>query len=220
MPVRKIGMNSRSVTGDFSSVKTKKTHRFESTLERDFIYLMEFDPLVVDYDPQPIAFPYINSGGRKSKYVPDFKVVYTKKGAQKKGCKFSLVEIKYLDELEERREQFAQGFKAAESYCKAEGGKFEIFHDGDIRTTRLAGSIFLHRYLHPSAAPKQNIDFMALAKELKIFTAKSWVDKIEGSQLIKGQALSNLWHLIAIGQLEIDLDIPISMKSEIRIAEK
>jgi hypothetical protein len=220
MPVRRIGMNSRSITGEFASVKTKKTHPYESTLERDFIYLMEFDSLVLDYEAQPISLPCVSSSGRKSKYVPDFRVNYTKKGVQQKRCKFSLVEIKYQDELEEFKEQFAPGFKAAENYCQANGGKFEIFHDQVIRTTQLKNCIFLHRYLDPSEAPKLKIDFLSLAKELKIFNAKKWVDRIEGSELVKGQALSNLWHLIANGHLEIDLDIPITMKSEIRIAEK
>jgi hypothetical protein len=60
---------------------------------------------------------------------------------------------------------------------------------------------------------------MKLAMELKVFTPNDWVNRIEGSKLVKGQAVSNLWHLIANGHLEMDLDAPISMQSRIKLAE-
>ena len=212
-------MSSRSVTWDFVSVKTNSTHKCESTLEFEFLYLVEFDPLVNSFEAQPISLPYVNGNGRKVKYTPDFKVTYTKKGAQQKGYNFSLVEIKYSRELEARKEEFAPKFKLAESYCQTEGGKFEIFNEQNIQTPRLARYKFLHRYLDHSAAPKLNIDFIALAKDLKIFTPQDWVSRIEGSELVKGQALSNLWHLLACGQLQVDLDSPITMKSVITTME-
>ncbi len=212
-------MSSRSVTGDFSSVKTKRRHRSESTLEFDFFYYPEFDPLVKTFDEQPLTIPFINEKGRKSKYTPDVKVTYTNKGAIETGAKFSLVEIKYLNELEEFKKESALKIKAAENYCKAKGGKFEIIDESVIRTTRLKSYHFLHRYLDPSEVPKLKIDFMRISRELKVFTAQNWVDRIEGSDLVKGQALWNLWHLVASRQLIANFDNPVNMISEIRASE-
>ncbi len=219
MPVRKIGISSRSVTGDFSSVKTKLRHRTESTLEFDFFYYPEFDPLVKTFEEQPLSIDFINEKGRKSKYTPDVKVTYTKNGAHDIGAKFSLVEIKYLDEVDKFKKESALKIKAAENYCKIKGGKFEIVDETAIRTTRLESYKFLHRYLDPSSAPKLKIDFMSLAKELKVFTAQDWVDRIEGSDLLKGQALSNLWHLVASRRLIANFDDPVNMISEVRFSE-
>jgi len=217
MPVRKIGMSSRSVTWDFVSVKTNSTHRCESTLEFDFAYLAEFDPLVNTFEAQPVSIPYVNAKGRKVKYTPDFKITYTKNGALQKGAKFSLIEIKYTKELEICKDEFAPKFKAAKNYCQAKGGDFEIFNEQTIRTTKLASCKFLYRYIDESETPKLNFNFINLANSLKEFTPKDWVNNIEGSELIKGQALSNLWHLIAKGFLEIDLDKTINMKTKIRL---
>lgn len=209
-------MSSRSVTYDFVSLKTKSTHKCESTLEFDFLYLLEFDPLVRTFEMQPISIPFINENSRKVKYTPDVKAIYTEKGASQKDCKFSLVEIKYLRELEANKEEFALKFKVAKTYCEAESGRFEIKHEQDIQTQRLKSCKLLYRYQDTDKVPKMNFDFLKLAKDLKIFTANDWVDKIQGSDVVKGQALYNLWHLIATGHLEVDLDTPITMMSEIR----
>jgi len=200
-------------------LKTGSSHRCESTLEFEFLYHLEFDPLVSTFEAQPISIPYVNENGRKVKYTPDVKVIYTKKGARQMGCKFSLVEVKYQRELEARKEEFAPRFKVASTYCEAEGGKFEIKHEQDIQTQRLKSCKLLYRYQDTSKVPKMSFDFLKLAKDLKIFTANDWVDKIEGSDLVKGQALYNLWHLVATGHLEVDLDAPITMVSEIRAIE-
>jgi hypothetical protein len=216
MPVRKIGMSSRSVTGEFDSVKTKRRHRSESTLEFDFFYHLEFDPLVKTFDEQPLFIDYITDKGKKSKYTPDVKITYTTNGVLEKGIKYALVEVKYAAEVDEFKKESARKIEAAKKFCKSKGGKFEIVDEQIIRTIRLDNYKFLHRYLHPSAAPKLKLDLMNLAKELKIFTANDWVSRIEGSKLIKGQALSNLWHLVALRQLIVNFDKPVNMISEIR----
>jgi len=212
-------MSSRSVTGEFDSVKTRLRHGSESTLEFDFFYHLDFDPLVKTFEEQPLSIDFINDQGKKSKYTPDVKVVYTNKGVIEKGIKFSLIEIKYTSEVEEFREKSARKIEAAERYCKAKGGRFEIVDEQMVRTTRWENYKFLHRYLDPSGAPKVKLDLLRLAHELKVFTANTWIDRIEGSKLLKGQALSNLWHLVASRQLVADFDKPVNMISEIKFPE-
>lgn len=219
MPVRKIGINGRSVTGMFTSLKTGRTHMVESTLELEFLYPLEFDPLVIDYDAQPVTIFYVNHSGERVKYVPDFKVIYSKEGVKLKGHKFSLVELKYLHELEEDKEILEPKFNAARNYCDDQNANFEIFHEGIVKSTKLRNYKFLYRYLKPDRVPKLKIDFKALAKKLGTFTADEWMDNIDGSALLKGKALSNLWSLVAKGELHIDWDTPVTNTSVITYKE-
>ncbi|MFN5170900.1 MAG: TnsA endonuclease N-terminal domain-containing protein [Cyclobacteriaceae bacterium] len=198
-------------------MKTKSTHRCESTLEFEFMYLVEFDPLVRSFEAQPISLPYTNEKGRKTRYTPDLKIVYTNKGAQQLGYAFSLVEIKYKGELDQFKEDFAPAFNAAQVYCDTEGGIFEIVHEDIIKTPKLASYKFLHRYLDAASVPKMDFDLMKLASELGTFTPNDWVSKISGTGRTRNQALANLWHLVATRTLEIDFDSQITMKSTIKL---
>lgn len=50
MPVRKIPKNYRNVTGIAASSKAIGAAQFESTLERDFLALLDFSAEVVRYE--------------------------------------------------------------------------------------------------------------------------------------------------------------------------
>ena len=59
MPVRKIPKNYRNVTGIAAATKSGGAAQFESTLERDFISLLEFLPEVKSIDPQPVKIEWL-----------------------------------------------------------------------------------------------------------------------------------------------------------------
>ena len=59
--------------GKFPSLKNKTMVWFESHLERDFIYLTEFDKSVIKYQEQPFKIQYFING-KKYKYTPDFLI--------------------------------------------------------------------------------------------------------------------------------------------------
>lgn len=63
--VRRVPLNWLSVTGWLPSRKNGRLVALESTLERDFYTLLEFDTEVVSYDEQPVQLKYRNSKGRK-----------------------------------------------------------------------------------------------------------------------------------------------------------
>lgn len=217
MPVRKIGVTSRSVPTAFDSIKTGETHMCESTVETDFCYWLEFDPLVKTYEAQPVKILFKNVKGRMTKYVPDFSVTYTKEGEIEKGTKSTIFEIKERWELEELKDQFAPKFRAAELYCKEKGIKFEIRDDQAIRSPRLKAYKFLYRYLSKETVPKLKIDIMPIAQRLETFKVQELIDCIEGNEMIKGQSLSNIWHMVATKQLHTDWDRPITNSSILTI---
>jgi hypothetical protein len=55
MPVRKVSKNYRNVTDIATHRKTEGQTIFESTLERDFIALLKFDPAIETFEVQPLV---------------------------------------------------------------------------------------------------------------------------------------------------------------------
>ena len=57
-PVRKIRKSHRSITGTVVSTKAGGGADYESTLERDYLLQLEFDPQVRELWPQPLTIEY------------------------------------------------------------------------------------------------------------------------------------------------------------------
>lgn len=60
---------------DFPSIKNSRVIVCESKLEADFCQLLEFDPEVVSYVPQPITVS-ISVNNESHEYTPDFQAAY------------------------------------------------------------------------------------------------------------------------------------------------
>lgn len=74
MGVRLIKPNTRSLTGNHTSLKTGKVVGFESSLELDFAFCLDIDPNVVWFESQPLRIE--NPERRERHYTPDFLVHY------------------------------------------------------------------------------------------------------------------------------------------------
>ena len=110
----------------------------ESNLEKDFIYILKFDPGVVSVTHQPLEIPY-SLDGKKKIYVPDFFVKY-KDGSQ------VIFEVKYGSYLEKYEKELSPKFSAARKYAKVLGMKFKVITDTDIRTDYKTSIIFLDQF--------------------------------------------------------------------------
>lgn len=75
MPMRKIPKNYRNVTGIAARGKAQGQAMFESTLERDLLTLLEFDPLVETFEVQPLKIHWFD-GVKQRSYTPDILVYY------------------------------------------------------------------------------------------------------------------------------------------------
>ncbi|MCX6056896.1 MAG: TnsA endonuclease N-terminal domain-containing protein [Chloroflexi bacterium] len=100
MPVRKVSNHSRNVIGRFPFAKMGRMIAFESLLERDFIYLLEYDPSVKWFEEQPLSIKYLQEG-KQFQYTPDFHLL--------ENGQHVLVECKpqRFVETEENRHKFA-----------------------------------------------------------------------------------------------------------------
>jgi len=97
--------------------------QFESTLERDLIYLLDFDRRVASFEEQPLKIVYQHEGKALS-YTPDFQVAFA-------GGQTALLECKPCrfvnSEVNQRK------FDAARAWCAVRQWQFRIVTDEQIK---------------------------------------------------------------------------------------
>lgn len=123
MPVRKVSNHGGNVIGKFPSAKMGRMIAFESLLERDFIYLLEYDPSIEWFEEQPLSIEYIQES-KRLQYTPDFHLL--------EHGQHVLVECKpkRFVETEENRYKFA----AARAWCGECDWEFRVITDQQIRS--------------------------------------------------------------------------------------
>jgi len=122
MPIRKVSNRGGNVIGRFPSFKVGRMIAFESLLERDFIYLLDYDAEVEWFEEQPLSIEYVHEA-KKLHYTPDFHLL-------ERGWHV-LIECKpeRFIETEENRRKFA----VAQAWCEKRGWKFRAITDQQVR---------------------------------------------------------------------------------------
>jgi len=146
MVARSIPKSYRNVTGRFASVKNRNPIGFESTLEKDFFLLLEFDRRVESFEEQPVTIPYHNPEGQLCRYTPDVLVRYRPVLTGQPGGPPALCEVKYRSDLREHGAEYRPKFTAARRYARDRGWRFRVVTEREIRTPRLRNIRFLLRY--------------------------------------------------------------------------
>jgi hypothetical protein len=126
----------KKTIGKFPSLKMGRMVKWESQIERDFLYLLEFDPDVLIFHEQPveISFAYKTKTG---KYYPDF---YVERHSSKE-----LVEVKPSSKLRDPENKIK--FLVGEEYCRERGWIFKVVTHEQIREESLLENIkLLNRY--------------------------------------------------------------------------
>lgn len=207
-PVRKIRPSSRSITGKRSSKKNQAIHHFESTLERDFLTLLEFDDTVEDYSVQPVTIHYTHNS-KSARYTPDV-VVFYKPDLQKAPL---LVEIKYEAELRQKWDYYTPKFTAADQYATCNGYQFKVFTEKEIRTDYLQNIKFLSRYYHTSIDEGYA---KKIAAELDKRSATTPQELLTASnQEENAKILYTIWQMLSRKIIACDMQWKIIMTSKI-----
>ena len=123
MLVRKVSNRGGNVIGYFPSIKMQRMIAFESLIERDYLYLLDYELGVEWFEEQPLTIEYRHKG-KPFHYTPDFHTV--------EAGRYVLVECKphaLVDKEENQRK-----FRAARTWCTNRGWKFRVVTDRDIRT--------------------------------------------------------------------------------------
>lgn len=211
MPIRTIPKNYRNVTGIAASSKAGGAAQFESTLERDFLSLLEFSPEVKTIDPQPVKVKWLDASGGQHSYTPDVFVEFI----ESDGKPPWLCEVKYRSELRDKWAELRPKFKAAFHFAREQGWRFKLVTEREIRTPYLANARFLVDFRRPIPDAGFMRDILGHLKEIKEATPRDLIKAIHPDVTSQAQLIRVLWHLIATFQIGADLHNPLSMKSRI-----
>ena len=203
MSVRKItNKGTKKVIGYFPSLKMHRLVWWESPLERDYIYLLEFDPDVLHYKEQPQRISY-HRNGKERHYTPDFLVIRANK---------QIVEVK--PEYQAAKEENIALFQAVAPLFHQEGYEFVVVTDTMIRTQpRLDNIKLLTKYARTSITPQHQIachDFFASKDEVRLGGLIQFF-------AARGFEIQVVYALLYWGIIAIDLMKPIESSSIVYI---
>lgn len=123
----------------FPSYKNSRVIVCESTLEADFCQLLEFDPEVISYIPQPVKISIWVNGVLKE-YTPDFQVTYRLKPDEFYEVKPAAVRS---------WDEYMEIMRYVEQYFKDKNQIFKLVVDTEIRKEPFLGNlIFLYSKIH------------------------------------------------------------------------
>jgi hypothetical protein len=146
MSIRKIPLNRRSLTGLVASRSQGRMVASESSLERDFYILLDFDLNVNKYIEQPLSVEYRDMEGHERTYTPDVLVYYRDDIIPAKLMKPMLCEVKYRRDLFENWKEHKPKMCAGRAYARERGWQFKIITECEARIPYLENAKFLRQY--------------------------------------------------------------------------
>lgn len=193
--VAAIGTNVRGVMTN----KAGRAVQFESFLERSLLLRLDRDRTVRDYGSQPETFPFIEEGGRRRSYTPDF-IVWREDGA---------VEIHEVT-LASRRTRPALRAReaAAAAICRERGWEYVVHTEQNLpQDAELANLLALCRYRPSAYAPPDLVQaVLACLVEGQPATGNEITRRLNGETTVpRTDLLSTIYHLLWHGRLETDL---------------
>lgn len=206
-PVRNIGVRQRSVRGT-----VPKMGQYESTLERDLMELIRFNPSVHSFLAQPLTIEYRTAGGEKRKFTPD-GLIHFKEGKSREPS--VLYEVKFRSDFRKQWKILMPKFRAAKAYCDLRGWRFQVFTEREIRTPYLTNIKFLWPFLDriPSLSAADRL--LSALDELGEATPESILTHLAESAARRVELIPVLWHLISVHKIGCDLETPLCMASRI-----
>lgn len=191
--------------GKFPSLKNKSTIWFESHLERDFIYLIEFDKSVVRYQEQPFKIKYFLNG-KQLLYTPDFFV--------ERQDKKQVVEIKPQSKAE--KSEFVHFSKVITNHLAEKDYEYFVITDSTIRLQpRLSNIQLLWRYARFPINTKHKILLHELFGESLQFSFLEVCSFLSQAKEQKELVYALLFH----GYLVTDIEKPITENSVLSIGD-
>ena len=202
MAVRKVRSIGSNIIGSFPSLKMKNQRiSFESTIERDCLFFLEYDQTVTCYYEQPFTIESTSASGKLSTYTPDFQVIRTS-GKELVECKpEALLNASHTQRQTELGQQWAEENDHA----------FTIVTDLDLRSGhRLANLKLLWRYSRSLVSPSLEAGCIDhLRRHRSSITVTELIKSLTKTQL-SSNPLPVLYHLLWKGTLLTDLTQPLN----------
>lgn len=198
------------VTGKFPSTLNDHSLLYESLRERDLFVLLEFQDGVDRVDDHPFPIGY-TADGKSRRYTPDALVRF------KDDRPAEVIEVKVTSELERKSPEYESTFAAARTYCQARDMRFRVTTEREMPQPRMANLRFLWPY---RAFPKdERAEALILEALRSCSTVEDVVGYLNGRQVPDGDAIAQVWRLVACQQVETELDEPLSMRSRLIVRQ-
>lgn len=205
-PARVIRPNRRSLTGQVS-IQGGASAPFESSLERDFLVILDFDRAARDVLTQPLTIKFQGPNGVKRQYTPDVLVKY-------EAYPKTLYEVKYRKDLWNDWAYLRPRFKEAIRYCRERDWRFHILTEQEIRGSAiLKNARFLRGYRdHPcdEGIEEHLVRTLAILGET---TPQALLEASYWTQDWKMRAIGSLWRMVARGRIHTNMLHPLTMTS-------
>lgn len=209
-PVRTIGTSRRALTGRVK-LYAGGAASFESSLERDWLIAVDFDPFSVQVKEQPFSVHY-TLDGKARRYTPDLLVEYSR---PRQPSNVIVYEVKPLEDLRADWKVFQARFKAAVRYCRQRGWRFKIVTEKHIRTPFVENAKFLRRYRNLSEQSLFRGQILYTLKALGQTTPQALLAAAYLQEEKRMAALPELWRLIACRHIATLLNESLTMQSPI-----
>lgn len=212
MTVPSITKSAIRVVGTFPSEKLGTWVKYDSPLEREFIYFLEYYLVVLKYKTQPFVVSVQLKDGKAHKYTPDFWLEFVD------GTK-AIVEIEFAAFL--NTENTTQQIEIGTRWAKENDHEFMLITDQDIRKgSQLNNLEILYRYRR-LGIPQEVISKCLTYISSMRYGAALWclADHLNPSD--PARAKPWIWALMFQHVLEANLDQPIDDDvTLIRLANK
>lgn len=213
-PVRPLRMSRRSVTGRISAQDNGRLG-FESTLERDWLLCLDFDPAVTLIREQPFSIHYEFEGSQR-RYTPDVLAQYVGPGDKKHVIVY---EVKPLATLRAEFPFYRPRFKEAVAHCRENGWRFKIVTEAHIRTPFLGNAHFLRKYRRTPIQELYRGQLMYSIRALGATTPQALLALAYTYDEKRMAALTELWRMVANREISTNLNEPLTMSSRIWLGD-
>lgn len=201
MPVRAIMNNSgRKLIGKYPSGKMERTIKWEGTLERDYVSILEWQQDVIEYWEQPIKIKY-HLNGKMRYYTPDFLVI--------RNSGKSLVEVKPRYRLEDPNTLLQ--IKVGIDFCLKKDMHFKVVSD-EIREGQFLKNIkLLERY----SLENVSLFFINDAVAMVLKTESISIEELSNYMGVRGysSAIQKVYFLVYKSIIKVNMDEPITIRS-------
>ena len=207
IPVRDIGISRRSVTGSVPSLG-----KYESTLERDLMEILRFDPRVDGFTAQPLTITFLDEKGGKRSYTPDGLIHFKESSYRPVPV---LYEVKFREDFRKNWKLLIPKFRAAKNYCLDKGWRFEVFTEREIRTPYLDNVKFLWPYRERVPTCEVSSAILQMLWDLDEADPDLLLCALCHDSTNRARMIPALWHMVAVGIIGCDLNAPLTMRTRI-----
>lgn len=222
VPARKIRPSRFSITGYVASTKAPSSQDAESSLEHDFLTLLEYDRRVERFLVQPFTLEWRDGSKRKRRYTPDVIVKYSFSAVREDPhLRTTLFEVKPRAILRRDWIELRPKFRSAIGWAREHDCRFRIVTEEEIRTPYLANVRFLLAYRSrflpddPLLVGARQQAIRETLLKLEKSTPKALLEAISADRTQQAELLPWLWNLINQQLIGIDLTRPLTMASSI-----